>query len=171
MLLRSKQRFAEQLISRSSAGIGFDLANAWRNRMKAKVLLGVIALSLAGIAGACGGSPTVGDKVIKTSKSGDLTVALTNSTGELQDGESELYLQFSDASGNTVDVGAASLQFRMPAMGSMAEMNSDATLTTTETPGKYRARLNLEMAGTWEATVNYEGERGKGRTTMSLNAK
>jgi len=80
-------------------------------------------------------------------------------------------LIFADESGKTVDVGAASLKFHMPAMGLMAEMNDVATLTTTDTPGRYRARVHMDMAGTWEATVNYQGPKGTGQATMNVTAK
>ena len=112
-----------------------------------------------------------GEKVIKSTKSGDLTVTLSSSNGELKNGENELMVTFNDASGKPVDVGAASLNFHMAAMGSMAEMNDRATLTTTDTPGKYRAQVNIEMAGTWEAQVKYQGAHGTGQVSMTVQAK
>jgi len=45
----------------------------------------------------------------------------------------------------------------------MAEMNDKATLTTTETPGKYHAKVDIEMGYTWEAVIVYEGSQGKGQ--------
>lgn len=112
-----------------------------------------------------------GDKDIKSTKSGDMTIGLSSATGELKNGENDLMITFTDASGKPVDVGAASLNFHMAAMGSMAEMNDRATLTTTDTPGKYRAQVNIEMAGTWEAQVKYQGQHGAGRVSLSVQAK
>jgi hypothetical protein len=80
-------------------------------------------------------------------------------------------LSFADASGKTVDVGAASLKFHMPAMGSMAEMNDVASLTTTNAAGKYRAKVNIEVDGTWEAIVSYEGLQGTGQARITVQAK
>jgi hypothetical protein len=77
----------------------------------------------------------------------------------------------SQASGKPVDVGAASLNFHMGAMGSMAEMNDSATLTATGTPGKYPAQVNIGMAGAWEAQVKYQGAHGSGQAPMSVQAK
>lgn len=111
------------------------------------------------------------DKVIKFTKSGDLTLTLSSATGGVKKGENDLTIAFADASGKPVDVGAASLNFHMPAMGAMAEMNNRATLTTTETPGKYRAQVNIEMGGTWEAQVKYQGAHGTGQTSMTVQAK
>jgi hypothetical protein len=132
-------------------------------------LLGAIAVSLA----ACGSttSSSSQETVIKSTKAGNLTIALAGQSGELKSGENDVILSFADPSGKTVDVGAASLKFHMPAMGSMAEMNDAAALTTTETPGKYRAKLNIEVRGTWEALVVYEGPSGNGKASMTVNVK
>jgi hypothetical protein len=119
---------------------------------------------------ACGDRGSNG-KVIKSAKVGDLTVTLSSATGELKSGENDLTLSFTDASGNPVVVSAASLNFHMPAMGSMAEMNDQAILTTTSTPGKYHAHVNIEMAGTWEAQIDYQSSRGNGRATMTVTAR
>jgi hypothetical protein len=130
-------------------------------------LIAAIAL----LAAACGGAKSGSEKVIKSAKAGDMTITLANATGELKNGENELMLEFTDASGKRIDVGAASLKFRMVAMGSMAEMTDGAALVTTDTPGKYRAQVSLEVPGTWEAIVAYQGPHGTGQATMSVNAK
>ena len=80
-------------------------------------------------------------------------------------------LSFTGASGNPLDVPAASLKFHMPAMGAMAEMNDVAALTTTDTRGKFHARVNIEIAGTWEAMISFQGPRGTEQATMSVTAK
>jgi len=140
--------------------------------MKLKIVVALVFLAAVSLVAACRGvGPSGSDKVIKSTKSGDMTVALSSATGELKNGENDLMITFADASGKPVDVGAASLNFHMAAMGSMAEMNDKATLTTTETPGKYRAQVNIEMAGTWEAQVKYQGQRGAGQVSMSVQAK
>lgn len=140
-----------------------------RNRF---VITATLVMSIALFAAACSkGGTTAGDKVIKSTKTGNLTVTLTNSTGELKNGANELFITFADASGKLVDVGAASLNFHMAAMGTMAEMNNKATLTTTETPGKYHAKVDIEMASTWEAVITYEGSQGKGQAVMTVNVK
>jgi hypothetical protein len=141
--------------------------------MSAKRIIAVSLVITAGLlAAACSGGGTSGaEKVIKSTKSGDLTVTLASSTGEAKSGENELIISFTDASGNPVDVGAVALNFHMAGMGTMAEMNDKATLTTTKTPGKYRAKVEIEMASTWEAVVNYEGPHGSGQVRMTVNVK
>jgi hypothetical protein len=141
--------------------------------MNAKsVVTMTLAITLALIVTACSKSGSSGEnKVIKSAKASDMTVTLSSSMGELKKGDNELMLTFTDVSGKPVDVGAASLNFHMAAMGTMAEMNDKATLTTTETPGKYRAQVHVGMKGTLEAQVKYQGAHGSGQTSMTVQAK
>ena len=117
---------------------------------------------------ACGG----GDhQPIKSGKVGTLNVTLAGAGGVLRNGDQELTVTFADASGKPVDVGAAALNFYMPAMGTMPAMNDAATLTTTSTPGVYRARVKLQMAGDWQAQVSYEGPAGSGKGSFPVTAQ
>lgn len=140
-------------------------------RTKTKFMtLAIVIIAL--LAMACRNSGASGsDKVIKSVKEGDLTITLSSATGELRSGDNDLRLSFADGSGKLVDVGAASLKLFMPGMGTMPEMNDVATLTTTDTPGKYRAQLNIEVAGTWEARIGFEGPHGTGQARMNVQAK
>ena len=106
--------------------------------------------------------------VIKSASIGNLTVTLSNDAGQLKSGNQEVMLTFADSSGKSVDVGAASLNFHMAQMGTMAAMNDQATFTTTETPGIYRGKVNIEMAGEWQAQVAYEGPAGSGKTSITV---
>src|SRR5215470_14777647 len=137
--------------------------------MERKTTLAIILAIVAGImTAACGSAGSQAkDKTIKSATSGGLTISLASDTGGIKSGDNDLILLFADESGKPVDVGAASLKFHMPAMGSMAEMTDAATLTTTDTPGRYRARVNVEVAGTWEAMVSYQGAKGTGQVTMT----
>lgn len=140
--------------------------------MNGKYIVAVTIFSIAAaFVAACRGANTSNEKVIKSVKSSEITITLSNSTGEFKNGENDLMITFFDGSGKPVDVGAASLNFHMAAMGSMAEMNDRATLTTTEIPGKYRAQVTIEMAGSWEAQVKYQGPHGSGQESMTVIAK
>ena len=134
-----------------------------------------VAIALAAVLTltACGGGAgtSSSDVAIKSAQAGNLTITLSSPTGQLKKGPNDLTLSFADASGRTVDVGAASLKFHMPAMGSMAEMNDIATLTTTNAPGRYRAKVDIEVEGTWEANISYQGPQGTGQTSMNVQAK
>src|SRR5262249_12338521 len=120
-----------------------------------------IAVAITGLVlTACGRSGSAGEKSIKSTKSGDTTITLSSASGEIKERDNELTRSFTEPSGKPLDVPAASLRFHMPAMGSMAEMNDVATLTTTETQGKFRARVDIESGGSWEAMVSFQGPRG-----------
>ena len=134
-----------------------------------KMIATIGALGLLVALAACGGG--AGDREIKSGKVGALTVTLANSDGVLRHGEQELTVTFKDASGKGADVGSASLNFYMPAMGTMPVMNDAATLTTTPAPGVYRARVNLQMGGEWQAQVAYEGPAGAGKGSFPVTAQ
>lgn len=136
-------------------------------------IIGITTLfSLIAIAAACGGAGTAtgGDmKTIAEKKEGNVTITLSNAEGKLKTGEQEIVLSFADANGKPIEIKAASLNFMMPAMGSMAEMNSAATLATTGTPGQFKGKVNVGMAGEWSAQISYEGAE-TGKTTISATA-
>jgi hypothetical protein len=112
-----------------------------------------------------------GSKEIKSGSVGDMNVTLANADGVLRHGDAELTVTFKDSTGKAVDVGSASLYFYMPGMGSMVAMNDTATLTTTNEPGVYHAKVKLEMAGEWQARLAYEGPRGEGKGSFPVTAQ
>ena len=134
-----------------------------------------IALSLVGLliaAAACGSKTTNAGKVIKSAPAGNnLTVSLATSDGVLKRGNTEFTLTFADSSGKPVDVGAVALTFHMPQMGTMSAMNDAATFTTSDTPGVYRGKANVEMAGEWHAQITYDGPAGRGKASFPVTAQ
>lgn len=138
------------------------------------LIIGAITI-FALFAAACGSSGGTGSAAGKTIVSGpagnNLTATLANADGTFKKGNQEFTLTFTDASGKPVDVGSAATNFRMPAMGSMAEMNAGATYTTTGTPGSYKGKVDLEMGGEWQAQITYEGPAGKGAFMLTIVAK
>lgn len=140
-------------------------------KIRSIVISTSIALSIL-VSSACERSETAGsEKVIKSTKTGETTITLASASGEIKSGENDLMLSFTDPAGNPIDVPAASLKFHMPAMGAMAEMNNVGKLTTTNTPGKFSVRVDIEMGGSWEATISFQGSRGTEHATMSVSAK
>lgn len=147
--------------------------------MKKTVLIISITVisTLAGLSAACSSGSTpaannpVTGKVIKSGPIGNLTATLSSDSGKLKNGAQELTLSFTDAGGKAVDVGSASLNFRMPAMGSMSEMNESAQLTTTGTPGVYKGKVKISMAGDWQAQIAIEGAAGNSKTSLQLTAQ
>ena len=144
------------------------------------LFIGAISLfALLALAAGCGSagnsagtdSPATG-KTIATGPAGNnLTVTLSNADGSLKKGSQEFTLAFTDASGKPVDVGSVAFNNHMAAMGGMGAMNNSATLTTTGTPGIYRGKIDIEMAGEWQAQITYEGPAGKGSLSLSVVAK
>jgi nitrogen fixation protein FixH len=142
--------------------------------MKKSLLIAIVVGALLVIAVACSskpGSTSSTGMAIKSVTVGSLTATLSNSTGQLKQGDQEITLAFTDSNGKPVDVGAVSLNFHMPAMGGMAAMNDAVTFTTTATPGVYAGKVNIGMAGEWQAQLAYEGPAGKGKTTFSVTAR
>ena len=123
---------------------------------------------------ACGSGSDTGapGKALATASAGNgLTAVLSSPEGSLKKGQQEFTLAFTDASGKPVDVGAVAFNNHMAAMGSMGAMNNAATLKTTGTPGVYSGKVDIEMAGEWQAQITYEGPAGKGSFTLPINAK
>jgi len=145
---------------------------------KTFLLIGSITLfSVIVFIAACGSGSNnatnaASGKTIRSAPAGNnLTATLASADGTLRKGKQEFTLTFTDASGKPVDVGSVALNYRMAAMGSMAEMNNGATFTTTGTPGVYRGTVDIEMAGEWQAQITYEGAAAKGSFSFPVNAK
>jgi hypothetical protein len=149
------------------------------NNMRKNILfIGSITLfSVIVFIAACGSgsnssSSAPSGKIIATGPAGNnLTATVSNADGVLRKGSQEFTLTFTDASGKPVDVGAVAFNNHMAAMGSMGAMNNAATLTTTGTPGVYKGKVDIEMAGEWQAQITYEGPAGKGSFTLPIIAK
>ena len=141
--------------------------------MKKSLVITLALIAALTIVAACTKSTTddPSGKAIATVTVNNLTATLSSATGQLNSGDQEVTLAFTDSSGKPVDVGAVSLNFHMPAMGSMAAMNDAVTFTTTSTPGVYSGKANISMAGEWQGQLAYEGPAGKGKATFSVTAR
>lgn len=145
-----------------------------------KTILFVGFISLVGVGvfvTACGSSnsttttPAAGKTITSGPAGNNLTATVSNAEGVLRKGKQEFTLTFADTSGKPVDVGSVAFNNHMAAMGSMGAMNNAATLTTTGTPGVYSGKVEIEMAGGWQAQITYEGPAGKGSFSLPINAK
>jgi hypothetical protein len=134
--------------------------------------IAIISISIFTFACGSGSSSATGGKTVKTGTVNNLTVTLATADGTIKSGANDFTLTFADqASGKPVDVGAASVNFFMPSMGSMAAMNDAATLTTTGTPGVYKGNVQLQMTGEWQAQIAFEGSAGKGKLSIPVTAQ
>jgi hypothetical protein len=97
-----------------------------------------------------------------------LTVNLYAKSGGLRFAENEITIEFRDAANNEpVDVGSVKfdLDMNMPGM----VMHSASTITPTGEPGRYRAKIKPDMAGDWVAKLTYDGPRGQGSASFTVN--
>jgi hypothetical protein len=97
-----------------------------------------------------------------------MTVQFYHPKGRLNVDDNEVLVQFTDsASGKPVDVGAVrfDLDMDMPGMA----MHSGSTVTAEGTPGRYRVRVHADMAGDWTAQLHYDGPRGPGSLSFTVN--
>jgi hypothetical protein len=139
-----------------------------------KLIFFIALFSISAFTFACssgGNSGATGGKTVKTGTVNDITVTLAAPDGVIKNGTNDFTLTFTDASGKPVDVGAASVNFHMPAMGTMAMMNDAAVLTTSGAPGVYNGKVKLQMAGEWQVQIVYEGAAGKGKTSFPVVAQ
>src|SRR5207302_797205 len=88
-----------------------------------------------------------------------LAVNLIAAQGQLRQGDNEVRIEFRDSSGGLVDVGEVKFDTDMNMPGMV--MHSGANIERTSTPGQYRAKIKIDMAGDWAAKVSYEGPQGK----------
>ena len=105
-----------------------------------------------------------------TQKVKDLTVRFIHPKGQLQNAMNDILIEFHDtASGELVDVGTVKFDLDMNMTGMV--MHNGATIEPTGTPGQYRAKVKPDMAGDWTATLHYDGPRGNGSVSFSVNVK
>ena len=141
------------------------------NKVTMIVALAVLTVAVFAACNPKTGTSVPSGKTIKAVTVNNLTATLSNATGQLKQGDQEITIAFTDSSNKPVDVGAVSLNFHMPKMGSMAEMNDSVTFTTTDTPGVYRGKVNIEVGGEWQGQLAYEGPAGKGKTTFTVTTQ
>jgi YtkA-like len=107
-------------------------------------------------------------KVIQTQQAKDMTITLLSETGQWTQGKNTFVLEFtSAATKQPVDVGKATLSTSMPMPG-MAPMLAGATLSTDQTPGRYRGTISFPDRGARQVTVAWDGPAGKGSSQFSV---
>jgi Cu(I)/Ag(I) efflux system membrane protein CusA/SilA len=99
----------------------------------------------------------------------DLTVNFIAREGALRQGNNQVLIEFRDRNGQLVDVGNVKfdMDMNMPGM----QMHSGSPIERTNTPGRYRAKIKIDMSGDWSAKISFEGPRGKAERSFSLTVK
>jgi hypothetical protein len=98
---------------------------------------------------ACGGTGEL--KTVQTQQAGELMVILLSESGSIKNGANDFVLEFRKGD-QLVDVGSVDVApvMEMPGMGPMM---GTASVTPTDTPGRYRVSGGLTMAGLWKFNV------------------
>jgi len=99
----------------------------------------------------------------------DLSVKLFAPGGQLKNGDNDVLIEFRDSGGQLVDVGTVKFEANMNMPG--MQMHEPAKIQSTRTPGRYRAKIKVEMAGDWNAQLSYDGPHGHRETTITLGVK
>src|SRR5205814_6699519 len=87
----------------------------------------------------------------------------------LRKGDNEAMIDFRDRSGQLVDVGTVNFKIDMNMAG--MQMHGGATIEPTNTAGRYRAKIKIDMSGDWNTKISFDGPLGKGETSFSLTAR
>ena len=125
-----------------------------------------ITLSIGLLLCACGGGGEL--KTVQQQQVGEYTVTVLSESGTLKNGANDFTLEFRKTADNQlVDVGTVDVAPLME-MAGMGPMMGSATVTPTDTPGRYHATGNLTMAGLWKFTVKF----GDGQSVrINVNAE
>src|SRR5213080_3601958 len=99
----------------------------------------------------------------------DLTANFIAREGALRQGNNQVLIEFRDRNGQLVDVGNVKfdMDMNMPGM----QMHSSSTIERTNTPGRYGAKIKIDMSGDWNAKISFDGPRGKAERSFSLTVK
>jgi len=105
-------------------------------------------------------------KEVQRVHAGALDLVLLSASGALKQGKDAFVLEFRSADGQLVDVGTVNVNATM-AMAGMGPMLGESTVNPTSTKGRYEVASNLNMAGSWRFTVEWNGPAGKGSTSLA----
>jgi hypothetical protein len=106
-------------------------------------------------------------KIIAQQKVGDKVVMILSSTGTITKGAGSFYIEFHNASDNVFsDVGKIDADAKMQMAGN--PMIGELTITKTEIPGRYAAKYNFPMSGSWILVVYFE-VFGKAQFELNVN--
>jgi hypothetical protein len=122
-----------------------------------------IALSVSLLVGGCAAKL----KTVQTQQAGEYTITVLSPSGSIKNGANDFVLEFRKSENQLVDVGTVYVAPVMDMPG-MSPMMGTATVTPSDTPGRYRVTGSLSMAGLWKFNVKY----GNGDTVrFNVNAE
>ena len=130
-------------------------------------MLALVMTLVVTLLAACGGGNTATPlKELQRAKSGALEVVLLSPGDAIKQGMGNFVLEFRDASGGLVDVGAVKVGASMP-MAGMAPMFGDCVVMPSPMKGRYEVSSKLGMAGTWRLQITWNGPAGNGSASLA----
>jgi Cu(I)/Ag(I) efflux system membrane protein CusA/SilA len=96
------------------------------------------------------------------------TQTVSGLTATLRAADNDVLIEFRNAAGELVDAGAVKLDLDMNMPG-MA-MHSGGAAERAET-GRYRAKIQPDMAGDWTARLSFDGPASRGERSFTVNVK
>lgn len=94
-------------------------------------------------------------KTIQKQSVGDYIVLLTSSTGNIQKGSGNFYIEFHTANGDHLtDAGKVEANAIMHMSG--MPMSLDLSVKPTDKTGRYEAKYDFTMSGTWILDINFD---------------
>lgn len=127
------------------------------------VLIGLL------LAVACGNGPASLTELDRV-RSGRLEVVLSSSREAIRHGTDDFVIEFRSATeGTLVDVGMVKAAASMPMGGT--PMMGRIDVRRTSVPGRYAARSDLSMAGTWRMTFEWSESPDAGSATLSRSVQ
>ena len=134
------------------------------NRRCRSVTCGVVLAVV--VAAACGrAKDTAKLTELQRLRSGMLDVVLLSPHDGLRHGKDTFVIEFRSVSGgNLIDVGNVRGSANMPMPG--MPMFGSIDVLRTEAVGRYAASSDVEMAGTWRMTIQWDGPAGQGSVSF-----
>ena len=107
---------------------------------------------------------------LERARSGQLEIVLLSSREAIRHGTDDFVIEFrSSPDGTLVDVGAVRGSASMPMAGT--PMLGSLDIAQTSVPGRYQARSDLAMAGTWRMTFEWSRSPDTGSVTFSKSVQ
>jgi len=104
-------------------------------------------------------------------RSGTLDVVVLSAQKSLQHGKDTFLIEFrSTAGGNLMDVGNVRVTASMP-MAGMAPMFGNVEVQRTSVPGRYSVSSDLEMAGSWRLSIEWDDPAVRGSVSFTGTAQ
>ena len=131
-------------------------------------LVAALALLLTVVALGCGGAAEADMVELQRLKSGDMDVVVLAPQDGLKNGSSEFLIEFR-SNGTLTDVGDVRASSTMPMPG--MPMFGSIDVQHTDVTGRYRAKSEFSMAGTWQIAIEWNGPEGRRSVSFSSSVQ